>query len=352
MYRATSKACRAAIPSFGFSGAGFLTSYHLGAAKCLVEHGWININGANLPMLTGVSGGALAIAAVASGVDPEVGMSTTLAVAARTQQEGILDAFQPGFSLLDQVEGPFLKDVMDAVNGDTELLLRRIQGGKLLRIGLTNPQTQPYMKNPKAYCFVDQYRDAEDILAACMLSSFIAGVTGPYSGSSPTMTKASQKLREMAQLGYIKKQQYEGGEIIAISLSAPAKGDNHFPPFLDGGLSNGFPVIDRQTVVVTPLRGRFDPNRWICPSPLSETDTDNEERLLEVSKRVRIFMDRQNAQTFRRMILSSSESELQLRYAQGYEDAKRFLGDHNLETVHKSFMPRVDPPNQSASITN
>ena len=86
-----------AIPSFGFSGAGFLTCYHLGAAKCLSEHGLLNLDHHdNRPTLTGVSGGALTIAAIAAGVNPEVGMATTLAVAERTRQQGFLDSFNPG----------------------------------------------------------------------------------------------------------------------------------------------------------------------------------------------------------------------------------------------------------------
>lgn len=108
------------IPSFGFSGSGFLACYHLGAAKCLLEHGYLlqkgqqfthrsssrstdvarneTDNAANKqrPMLTGVSGGSLIAASMIVGVDPEVAMQTTLAVARRTRQEGFLDAFQPG----------------------------------------------------------------------------------------------------------------------------------------------------------------------------------------------------------------------------------------------------------------
>lgn len=94
-FRATSKISQT-IPSFGFSGAGFLTCYHLGAAKCLLEHGLLNLEqNDDPPLLTGVSGGALTVAAIAAGVNPEIGMAATLAAAARTRQEGILDSFKP-----------------------------------------------------------------------------------------------------------------------------------------------------------------------------------------------------------------------------------------------------------------
>ena len=114
-HRCTLKACRSLatdskangatsrIASIGFSGSGFLACYHLGVAKCFLEQGYLRCDekfderGAR-SRLTGVSGGALIAAAVAAGVDPEVGMQTTLAVAQRTRQEGgYLDVFRPGY---------------------------------------------------------------------------------------------------------------------------------------------------------------------------------------------------------------------------------------------------------------
>ena len=109
-FRTASKVCQQAsstIPSFGFSGAGFLACYHLGASKCFLEHGYLNFDLASnsneigyrydtRPILTGVSGGAIVAAALAAGVNPDDGMVTVLAIAARTQQEGVLDALQPG----------------------------------------------------------------------------------------------------------------------------------------------------------------------------------------------------------------------------------------------------------------
>ena len=244
-----------------------------------------------------------------------------------------------------------MKDMVDAVNDDTELLLRRIDGGKLLRIGLTNRDVKPLLRNPKAYCFVDEYRDAKDIVAACMLSSFIPGATGLMSGASPTIERSSARLREMTDLGFVKKQNGAGGEISTVlpSTTADSEGDKDasFPQFLDGGLCNGFPIIDEHTVLVTPIRGKFKPNRWICPSAEEETyhltdqaDTDDDD-LVVLSKRVKLYMDRQNARTFRRIILSSDDSELQRRFSQGYDDAKRFLRDQNLETIHTSFVQNI-----------
>lgn len=86
------------IPSLGFSGAGFLACYHMGASSCLQDHGYLNKdNTKKNPILTGVSGGALIASATALGVNPEVVMQTTLQVAKDTRQKGgLLDAFRPG----------------------------------------------------------------------------------------------------------------------------------------------------------------------------------------------------------------------------------------------------------------
>ncbi len=87
-------------PSFGFSGAGFLTCYHFGVADCLFKHGLLlpkKHETTNNVMLTGVSGGALVAAAVSMGVSPEEGMAATLEIARRTRQAGgMLDHLQPG----------------------------------------------------------------------------------------------------------------------------------------------------------------------------------------------------------------------------------------------------------------
>ena len=247
--------------------------------------------------------------------------------------------------MIDQVEKPFLQDILDATGDDTELVLRRINGGANLRIGLTNRMTTPYLRNPKAYCYVDEYRDAHDIVAACMLSSFIPGGTGLLSGSSDTILGSSKRLREMTALGYVKKLT-SNGETVTVKLptghddeSSSSSGNDKSVDdvpnflFLDGGLSNAFPVFDSSTVVVTPLCGIFDPNPFVSPAVRKQKDVDDG-NLFRVSDRAKIYMIQQNAHSFRRMVLSSDDSTLQERYGHGYDDAKRFLVDNNLENVH------------------
>lgn len=90
------------ISSFGFSGAGFLTCYHLGVAHCLLKHGLMLGSGElpneSSPTITGVSGGALVATAVSVGISPHDGMNATLEIAKRARQEGgLLDHLQPGY---------------------------------------------------------------------------------------------------------------------------------------------------------------------------------------------------------------------------------------------------------------
>jgi predicted acylesterase/phospholipase RssA len=98
------------LPSFGFSGAGFLTCYHLGAADCLLKRGVLlprgelpvyddnNKNDNKKPvLLTGVSGGAMVATAVSIGMSPEDGMRATLNIAENSRKTGgILNHLRPG----------------------------------------------------------------------------------------------------------------------------------------------------------------------------------------------------------------------------------------------------------------
>jgi predicted acylesterase/phospholipase RssA len=141
------------ISSFGFSGAGFLASYHLGVGKCLVDQGIIpgsmrefslssdDEEPSSRPLiLAGVSSGSLIATALSAGVDPVDGMQVLLDLRQRSREAGKLDSFQPGYSLVDDVERVFSRAIRQAVGEDDEefFLQTRIGGGRLLRIGLTD----------------------------------------------------------------------------------------------------------------------------------------------------------------------------------------------------------------------
>jgi hypothetical protein len=106
-----------APPSIAFSGAGFLTSYHLGVVDCLRRHGIVGKDddhrskvgsgsGDNnrtrkqqqhRPMiLTGVSGGALAVTSIVLDIPSDDAMSITMKIAQCARTEGgILDLLHP-----------------------------------------------------------------------------------------------------------------------------------------------------------------------------------------------------------------------------------------------------------------
>jgi predicted acylesterase/phospholipase RssA len=112
----------APITSFGFSGGGFLASYHLGAAHLLVQQGWLLKPGQVPPpthtntshnhdhhhhihrdprnmIITGVSAGSLVVAAVAAGTNLEQGgLEACQLIAQRAKQMGgYLDCLKPGY---------------------------------------------------------------------------------------------------------------------------------------------------------------------------------------------------------------------------------------------------------------
>ena len=96
--------CAKSIASISFSGAGFLGCYHVGAAACLLRHGYLIAPGevatSNLkppPILLGASAGALTCAGLVAGVSTEESMDFIHQMARKTREYGgVLDVFRPG----------------------------------------------------------------------------------------------------------------------------------------------------------------------------------------------------------------------------------------------------------------
>lgn len=319
MIRAASSALKqSALSSIGFSGAGFLTCYHLGVAECLLQHGFLSKSSSrSSTMLTGVSGGALCAAGVAVGVSPDDGMATLLHVQQSTVQQGRLDALTPGFSLIDQVEEVIARDMKRSLGGtaskhyqdyDIELLQKRLKNS-VLRIGVTDRRVFP--PNPRAYYYIDTFRSVDDVVAACILSSYIPFITGPLQGSlhasNLAVKRSQERIQEMVELGYVKNG-------ITGEPLPPSKHDREY--FWDGGIVNVFPIVNEETIIVTPIIARFTPNPYI--SPALETDTA---RTIRLDERSQVLLNRANAETLRQMTLSSDETVLQQRFSQGHDDA-------------------------------
>lgn len=343
------------ISSFGFSGAGFLASYHLGVVKVLQEQGLLlaaaggvgpnSKDKQQLLPLTGVSAGALVAASVAVGMDAEEGMDTVLEIARQTRQAGRLATLQPGFSLVDVMEVEVSKRLHKAVNDDTEEFLRRIENGRLLRIGLTDRRVWPPVgKNPRAICYVDRYRDIDDVVAACVLSSYVPGVTGPARGSldgrHKATLRAAGRLQEMVGMGCVKN--LSGEPLSPMELSSDLR-----ELYWDGGLVNAFPIFDEDTVIVTPIAADFS-NVSINPS-VEYRDEDKEglqsmRSLKSVVANPNIHITTANLHTFRSLLLDPAESNLQAFYAKGYDNAVAFLHRHSLLQVYKSTSQQASTP--------
>jgi len=406
---------RRLLGSISFSGAGFLGCYHMGAARALLGQGYLLRPGdcpspdggedaaassssassttsypalKSPPILTGVSAGSIVSAALSAGVQPDDGMDTLLQIAKRTRDKGgALDVLRPGFSLVDQVEDLLLLSMKRALGGtgeigsdyDKELWTKRIAGGKLLRIGLTDYRlfTPAGVARdiPEAYRYVDQYRDVDDVVAACILSSYIPGATGTLRGAQCPMNASVRnswaRVHEMERLGYVKDGK-TGKPVKAAESDEP--GDLHY---WDGGLADVFPTIDDGTLIVSPINGHYT-NPSISPTipeldqqsstevasgrvgaaldertnqtPNDETAAKAEQDLssmilqramnmipttVQGHARAKFGLNAQNADTIRRMMWSSDDAVLEERFRSGYDDAMRFLRENDLLTTYR-----------------
>ena len=385
---ATSKA-----QSLSYSGAGFLGCYHTGVTAALLRHNFLSLSSKDsstdpttLPLLTGVSAGSLTCAAIHAGVSPENSMNVILSVSERTRQKGgWLDVLRPGFSLLDQLEDLFVKEMQLALGGsstkgdyDWELMKKRMDGGRLLRVGLMHVNHHKGIgagasfdlnmigkTQLESYAYVDQYRDLEDVISACMLSSYIPLGTGPLRAnqdeSNTAVKRAHVKVMEMEQLGFVKhgitgKPLHTKSNERSSNLLNDEKNEGNNEVgicYMDGGLVNNWPQIDSDTIIVSPIKGTYT-NPHISPADTSNPDesptipNDLQEFLadltksnpffsnlqklpvpnmdihpptVQVSDSIRFDVTRDNLETLFRMMKSSEDSVLEERFQQGYNDA-------------------------------
>jgi hypothetical protein len=397
MAQSTNKVLSRSISSIGFSGAGFLASYHLGAAQCLIDHGFYDKNrrGKDQIPLIGVSGGALTIAAISAGVNCSDGMAVCLDVSRQARQSN-LDILRPGFSMLDVMENHLTRLLHDAIDGDEESYLQQIEYGQLLRIGLTDrrsffastpPAVVGQMAGRNAWLYVDRYRSVGDIIAACVLSSYIPGITGPALGSmalkNTSVARASEKLKEMVASGCVKKgwngeifvQDDANNQNTTTTTTIPSNDTNTgLSPeqtsiswreaaaekwmqyynksvegrewFWDGGLVNAFPFIDDDTLIVSPIAAKFTYNDSITPilgyrtdNNICSVDDENHINFIKLDSRVSVQVTTENARVLRCITFSSEDSVLEQKFSQGYDNAHQYLKQNNLLSVFHTQQP-------------
>ena len=424
---------RFAIPSIGFSGAGFLGAYHAGVASCLLKHNYLlqpyerinhhddDFKKMKPPILAGVSAGAIISAAISAGVKTDDAMNVLLEINARTQEKSnvILSSFTPGFSLVDQVEDLLMDALRIALGGskktgvgvgvgasssggdddddddyDNELLMNRIDHGRLLHIGLTDRRTimssvlqgasnnlgslsssstssttRDFLVkgNMNMYVHVSKYRNLKDVVAAAILSSYIPIGTGPLRVNEPNskntaVKHAFERLQEMEELGFLKHG--VTGETIKASMYDTKDDHDDDEKKEEEGNRSGNDYHNSHRERIRRNFGDLSSSLmagesyfWdggLCnmfPSidkstlmvtPLNckfsnpfiapEAITENN-HYLKVDDNVSLGMNMQNVRLFRKMLRSSDPSYLDQRFSDGFDDTHRFLKEKNLLRV-------------------
>ncbi|EES09893.1 hypothetical protein BDA96_05G158000 [Sorghum bicolor] len=141
-------------PGFSFSAAGLLFPYHLGAAQCLMDRGYIT----EKTPLAGSSAGAIICAVIASGNTMQDALQVTKVLADNCRSKGT------AFRL-----GAVLKDVLDEFLPDD----LHIRCNGRIRVAITRLSWRP------RGLLVDQFDSKEDVINAVITSSFIPGYLAP-----------------------------------------------------------------------------------------------------------------------------------------------------------------------------
>ncbi|XP_066335598.1 uncharacterized protein [Miscanthus floridulus] len=141
-------------PGFSFSAAGLLFPYHLGAAQCLMDRGYIT----EKTPLAGSSAGAIICAVIASGNTMQDALQVTKVLADNCRSKGT------AFRL-----GAVLKDVLDEFLPDD----LHIRCNGRIRVAITQLSWRP------RGLLVDQFDSKDDVINAVITSSFIPGYLAP-----------------------------------------------------------------------------------------------------------------------------------------------------------------------------
>ena len=339
-------------------------AYHIGVAACLIDQKKIQPQQFDAPLeysssnaqvferFTGVSAGALVSSAIVCGVRmKDDAMNILFNITSDLRKNcGMLDALTPGYSLLDELEREMLPTLKVALNnGDDDLFRRRVANGRL-RIGLSDVKEMKAcllgsgtrLKDLKqaSYRYVDKFDVVEDVVAASMISSYIPGVTGPLRPFSDNLNTAI--MRSAFLLDERKSQicDYDGNSAYIFHENEKIDAKEKFN-LIDGGVVNMWPSFDNQTTIVSPLSGSFTPNPNISPCRTKHSNESNSKltpwatniKIKDLGGNIEVDMSKDNIGTLKRMLVSSTSDELEIRFENGYEDAKQFLDKKGLLEV-------------------
>ncbi|XP_049865606.1 1-acylglycerol-3-phosphate O-acyltransferase Pnpla3-like isoform X2 [Pectinophora gossypiella] len=243
--------------NLSFAGCGFLGIYHVGVAVCFKKYAPHLLLG----KISGASFGALSACCLLCELPIGEITSDVLRVV-REARAGSLGPFSPSFNiqnvLLEGMEKYLPADVHKIVSGKLHISLTRVYDGKNV--------------------IVSEFPTREDLLQALLASCFVP----VFSGMLPPRF--------------------------------------HGIRYMDGGFSDNLPVLDENTITVSPFCGESD----ICPRDLSS-------QLFHVNlANTSIELSKQNINRFARILFPPKPEVLSSMCKQGFDDALRFLHRNNL----------------------
>ncbi|CAM1303883.1 PNPLA2 (predicted) [Pycnogonum litorale] len=243
--------------NLSFAGCGFLGIYHVGVASCIKEYA----PSLYQTKISGASAGAICACALICDCSLGDGTTQVLKVAVKARSRA-LGPFHPSFNIVEilrkGLEDILPEDAHIRCSGRLFISLTRVSDGK----------------NE----LVSEYHSKEDLIQAVICSSFIP----VYSGIIPPKF--------------------------------------HGERYIDGSLSDNLPVLDENTITVSPFCGECD----ICPQ--DESDDIFQVFLANTS----INISPANAYRFTKILFPAHPDSLNNLCKQGFDDALRFLQRNNL----------------------
>ncbi|KAF4530078.1 hypothetical protein B566_EDAN001334 [Ephemera danica] len=294
--------------NLSFAGCGFLGIYHVGVAVCLKKYAPHLL----LNKISGASAGAIAACCLLCDLPLEARSKT-------------LGPFSPSFNVQNVLLEGLLKvipdDAHERVSGKLHISLTRVYDGKNV--------------------IVSQFNSKEDLLQALLASSFIpffSGLLPPrfhgvrymdggFSDNLPTLDENTITVSPFCGESDIcpRDSSYQLLHALLSSSFIPIF-SGWIPPrfhgvrYIDGCYSDNLPILDENTITVSPFCGESD----ICP----RDDTYN---VLQVNlANTSIELSRQNIYRFARILFPPNPEILSNMCKQGFDDALRFLHRNNL----------------------
>eukprot|EP00545_Synedropsis_sp_CCMP1620_P012261 CAMPEP_0119008416 /NCGR_PEP_ID=MMETSP1176-20130426/3678_1 /TAXON_ID=265551 /ORGANISM="Synedropsis recta cf, Strain CCMP1620" /LENGTH=361 /DNA_ID=CAMNT_0006960741 /DNA_START=283 /DNA_END=1368 /DNA_ORIENTATION=- len=330
--------------SISFSPAGLLYfAYHLGVAS-VIEPMIQELEDPQSIELIGCSAGALCASILKLQIPYQELLTMIVDVGRRKV------ANYKGVSLVDEIELHMPRLVKEALGGteeknfedyDKELFQKRV---KNLVVGFSHRRTALYKndKNNKAFCYVDQFRDADDLIAACILSSYVPGATGPVKGKRSkkhgAVARANTIVKEMESLGFIKS--YADDKPIHKRQSMVAKASifgrrpshKHRESYMDGIFTQPLPAKDHNTVIVCPAYVRHHTNPMLAPRCTCSQTKKRRFWLKALPKELKFYNTTLsvcdcNLDGIKLAVSRScSDEDVDMLFAQGRDIAKEYFG--------------------------